>query len=157
MPDAPRFSRRSVVAACNLLADRIGSHALFERMAMDIGAEDLLVEGPIQAKANVIAQWLIAKPDHRNWEGEFLADVVVCKAASLPYSYAQDDFVRALARDGFTVTEEGEVRRMLPETADLGGSYSPAPRGLARRRNTRATRSTMWRRKVQSSSSDRPG
>ena len=119
MPNAPQFSRRSVMAACNLLADRMDSHARFERIAMDIGAEDLLIEGSIQAKANVIARYLIAKPDHRNWEGEFLADLVVCKAASLPYSYGQDDFVRALARDGFTVTEEGEVRRMLPETADL--------------------------------------
>ena len=117
MSDAPQFSRHSVVAACNLLADRIDSHARFERTAIEIGSEDILIEGSIQAKANVIAQYLIASPDHRNWEGEFLADKLVYKAASLPGSHEVDDFVRALARDGFTVTAEGGLLRMLPETA----------------------------------------
>lgn len=119
MPDAPQFSRHSVVAACNLLADRMGSHAHFERAMIEIGAEQYLVTGSIQNKANVISSVLIGDPGLRNWEGEFLADAVVRKAARLPYSYEAEGFVRALARDGFTVNEEGEIRRMLPETADL--------------------------------------
>ena len=119
MPDAPQFSRPSVVAACNLLADRTGTHAEFEIIALDIGAEDMLIKGPIQAQANVIAKWLIAEPEHRNFDGKFLADVLVRKAASLPFSHEENDFVRSLKRDGFTVTDEGEVRRMLPEVADL--------------------------------------
>lgn len=37
----------------------------------------------------------------------------------MPFSQDNECFVRALARDGFALTEQGEVRRTLPEMADL--------------------------------------
>lgn len=119
MPDTPRFSRRSVVAACNLLANRIQTHAEFDREMIRIGAETLLTGRSIQEKANSIARTLIAIPDHRNWEDEFIADEVVHLAASLPFAFEEDEFVRALMRDGYTVTEEGMLRAMLPGLADI--------------------------------------
>jgi hypothetical protein len=48
-----------------------------------------------------------------------MADAVVREAARLPFSNQDECFTRALARDGFVVTNEGELRRMLPDVADL--------------------------------------
>ena len=118
MPDAPQFSRRSIVAACNLLAG-LYNHTRFEQVLLEIGAEHMLIEGSVQAKANMIARLLIADPNERNWEGNFLVDAIVLKAASLPSSHMNEDFVWALARDGFTLSERGEVRRMMPDVSDL--------------------------------------
>ena len=62
MQDAPQFSRHSVVAACNLLAKCSDSHARFDQIIIEIGAEELSIEGSIQEKANFIARWLIKCP-----------------------------------------------------------------------------------------------
>ncbi len=119
MPDTPQFSRRSVVAACNLLANRIHSHGGFDAVMMKVGVEDLLIYGTRQEKANAIARYLIADPGLLNWEGEFVGDALVRKAASQPHSDEVEDFVRALERDGFALNESGYISRMLPEVADL--------------------------------------
>lgn len=46
-------------------------------------------------------------------------DVLIREAAKLPLSNQSECFTRALARDGFVVTDEGELRSMLPEMAAL--------------------------------------
>lgn len=121
MPDAPQFLRRSVVAACNMLANHpaLYSHARFNGMLLEWGVEEAVGNGSLQDKANDLIRYIDAGPDVRTADGEFLADAVVRKAASLPYSHGEKLFVRALARDGFTLTEVGELRRTLPEVADL--------------------------------------
>ena len=61
---------------------------------------------------------------------------------------------RFLFRENAKDLRRAKARRLSPAMVDR---LVPRRRDLARRRNSRATRSTMWRRKVQSSSSDRPG
>lgn len=120
MGNAPQFTRKSVLSACDLIASHPAmTHAKFHGFILELGAE----LGPFgkynEDTALQLKKLLIEVPSALTPEGEFMVDVVVREAASLPYSYQEEKFVRALERDGFTVTEEGKIRRMLPDVADV--------------------------------------
>ena len=126
MPDEPQFTRRTVLAACDLLANHpaMDTHATFDGLIMRLGAEGRIPTGKRKGlhlgnKASALKRCLVANPSAHTPDGEFMADAVVREAARLPFSNQDECFTRALARDGFVVTNEGELRRMLPDMADL--------------------------------------
>ncbi len=125
MGNEPQFGRSTVLVACDLIASHpaMYTHAAFDGFILELGAESAVPtgknQGSIQEKAHRLKEHLIAHPCTRTLDGEFMVDAVVRKAASLPGSYADEKFVRALARDTFTVTEEGMIRRMLPDVANI--------------------------------------
>jgi len=125
MSNVPQFRRATILSACDLIAEHhaMYTHAAFDGFVLEIGAESAVPtgtnQGTIAEKANTLKKHLIANPSARTPDGEFMSDAVVHKAASLPFSYQESKFVRALAADSFTVTEGGMIRRMLPNVADL--------------------------------------
>lgn len=125
MPNEPQFTRRTVLVACDLIANHpaMYTHTAFDGFILELGAENVVPtgksQGSIRDKVHVLKEHLIAHPSAPTPDGEFMVDAVVRKAASLPYSCQEEKLVRALARDTFTVTEEGMIRRMLPDIANI--------------------------------------
>ena len=71
----------------------------------------------------MIVQFAKSNPDYQTLSGSNLIDEIVERAAELmvrltPDSWSSNPgntpFLNALARDGFTLTDEGVVRRTLP-------------------------------------------
>jgi hypothetical protein len=124
----PQFTRKTVLVACDFIANHpaMFTHAKFDSFILELGAEtDVPIckgQGTIAEKALRLKKYLVTHPTARMPDGEFMVDAVVRKAASLPNSYGDEEFVRALSRDGFSVTEHGLIRRMLPILADVTGA-----------------------------------
>src|SRR5690554_3336170 len=124
----PRFSRKTIIAAVATL-EQLG-HAEITRFLL----EHQLEEGDAEpgsskmTRANEIIRYLLANSHRESIEGGNLVDDVVRDLTRRAYTGAFDqevfereyaDLLRALKRDGFEVTETGELRRALPESLDL--------------------------------------
>ena len=79
-------------------------------------------------KSNMIVQFAKSNPSYQTLSGLNLVDEIVERAAELmvrsrPDSWSSNPgnapFLHALARDGFTLTDEGVFRMTLPPLADL--------------------------------------
>ncbi len=128
------FSRPTLIAACNLLAEL--THSELDDFILQIGLENEIPAGNAnnrQSKATALARIVIDNP-HRpveTSEGEVNIGYVVIVAAlqRVPYQVRQSgEFRRCLARDGFTVEEAEErfgsrpmlsLRRQHPENVDI--------------------------------------
>ncbi|MGO9833410.1 MAG: hypothetical protein ACLP1X_04275, partial [Polyangiaceae bacterium] len=125
-----------MVTATEVLGELQG-HSSVTRMLLDWGLEDEHITGSLADRANALAKLALRKPETTTPNGVAIWDAIVELAASLwqerlerhEKSVAYDDqpldpppavakFLRALARDGFTVSAEG-IRRMLPEEVNL--------------------------------------
>lgn len=127
-----QFSRRTILAAADLLADRI--HSEIDRFALEHGLETVAIGASKADKTNAIGRYLIQNPLLNNEYGENLSDAVVMAILGraidrsfrgYPAEFSFVDFQsqfaalnRGLERDGFTV-EDGVLRRILPEIVDL--------------------------------------
>ncbi len=127
-----QFSRRTILAATDLLTDR--THSEIDRFALEHGIE-AVAQGPSRVdKTNAIGRYLIQNPLVNNEYGENLSDSVVIAILGraiersfngYPAEFSFADFQasfsalhRGLERDGFTV-EDGTLRRILPGIIDL--------------------------------------
>jgi hypothetical protein len=134
--DSPsRFGRQSMVTATEVLGELQG-HKHVDRMFLDWGLEEENIDGSLADRANALAKFAFKRPEKKTVDGVLLWNAIVEKAAALWQErlerHAQtryDDtllnppeavekFLRALARDGFTVSADG-IRRMLPEDVNL--------------------------------------
>lgn len=127
-----QFSRRTILAATDLLAER--THSDIDRFALEHGLESIAIGTSKVDKTNTIGKYLISNPKTTDEYGENITDAVVtamvegtlprCKdgyPGQFVYANFQERFSamdRALVRDGFTV-EDGTLRRALPEIIDL--------------------------------------
>lgn len=125
MENEPQFTRKTILVASDLIADHpaMSTHWAFGDFILCLGADDAVPtdrsEGFLGDKWHRLKKHLVAHRSARTPDDEFMWNAVVRKAASLPGSYEDMTFVRALARDGFSVTEQGEIRRMLPDIGDI--------------------------------------
>ena len=130
-----KFSRRTVIAAIELMASAEKTQAGLTRFLLKCG-QDVAArceEGPLPERFNHLIKFCDEQPDHRLEDDKLLMDELVEQAASLllplktnppwrspptpkPEKQAVS-FLRLLAFDGFTVTD-GSLRSTLPE--DLG-------------------------------------
>lgn len=127
-----RFSRRTILAATDLMAD--WGHTAIDRFLLE-HALDETVRGNSRAdRANSLGRHLIRNPDAVNDYGENLTDVIVMaliehamgrSSGGYPPQFNIDYFRRnfpalhrGLERDGFSV-ETGELRKALPGALDL--------------------------------------
>ena len=127
-----QFSRRTILAAADLLADRI--HSEIDRFALEHGLEAVAIGASKADKTNALGRYLIQNPSLNNEYGENLSDAVVMAILGraiersfrgYPAEFSFVDFQnqfpalnRGLERDGFTV-EDGVLRRILPDFVDL--------------------------------------
>jgi len=99
------------------------THAAFDSFVLDLDGESIISIGKnqesIAEKAVRLKAQLLAESSLQTADGELAADAVVLKAASLPHSYQDEKFVQELAKDGFVVMEDGKIRRMPPNLADV--------------------------------------
>src|SRR5215469_2917218 len=117
----PRFSRRTILAATDLLAD--ASHAELNRFELEHGLENRIDGGSRRDRATSIARLLIRNPEEVNEDGENLSDAVVSAVIDRElaqrrgwngqfdyesFNQYRPDLNRALQRDGFTV-EDGTL------------------------------------------------
>jgi hypothetical protein len=97
------------------------THAVFGGFILELGAEDHVPThrgaGYLGDKWLLLKQYLIANPTAHTADDQLMWDVVVRKAPSLPYPAKK--LVRALARDSFSIGEEGQIKRMMPVIADI--------------------------------------
>jgi hypothetical protein len=120
MRDPSRFSRRTLIEAAKTLGYL--DHADFDFVMLRLSVEDHITHGPSLSKPNKVNQLIrfaVGNPGYETENGTNLWDAVVETASNRPNVKFHTDFMRALVRDGFTLTEEGELRRTLPEVADL--------------------------------------
>lgn len=127
-----QFSRRTILAAADLLADRTNSG--IDRFALEHGLE-AVAQGPSKLdKTNAIGRYLIQNPLVSDEYGENLSDSVVIaiiqgaierSSSGYPVVFNSADYEvsfaalhHGLKRDGFTV-EDGTLRRILPGMIDL--------------------------------------
>lgn len=124
MPDYPQFSRLTIIAAANVLTGL--GHSRFDNLMLQL---DVSAPGhDLQTKATNLASFALDNPDRQTDDGRNLSDAIVYEAASLmghrvsePEYLLEDQkaLLHNLERDGFGFTEDGELRRILPEVLDL--------------------------------------
>jgi hypothetical protein len=138
----PQFSRRTILAATDLLPDY--GHSALTRFLLDYGLDEVADAGNLRDRANAIARFLVKHPEANDDEGRNLTDSLVEKLIRddmLRFhgfdGFQFDRFVllrpnlhRALERDGFTI-EDGELRRTLPKALDLPNADDEVHRLLA--------------------------
>ena len=123
MPHRFRFSRRTLVEAANLLTGL--DHARFDNLMIRFSVEDFVTHGAglsKQYKTNELLRFATRNPGYETEDGTDLWDAVVEAGAQLADPEWAVGFVRALARDGYVLTEERTIRATLPEVADLPGA-----------------------------------
>src|ERR1017187_5134683 len=129
-PAMPQFSRRTILAATDLMAD--WRHTGITRFLREYGRDET-VHGYSRAdRANALGKHLIRNPEALSDDGECLTDAVVTKLieyairgsyVNYPEEFSIELFRRhtalhrGLERDGFTV-EGGQLRRALPVELD---------------------------------------
>lgn len=122
MQEVSRFSELTLIEAVNVL--RCLTQAKFDRVMLSLSMDSEITPGGgigngLESKANRLAKFAKENPGHQTLSGSNLADELVEQAAGLASPVHHGAFLRALARDGFTYTDEGEIRRTLPSEADL--------------------------------------
>jgi hypothetical protein len=140
-PRPPRFSRRTVVAAVEVLEDRVKTHADLTRRLLKWNPElaKWCDGGSLPDRFNHLIKFFDERPHFRLEEGNLLADELVELAASmLGQSFSAtspqvDAFRRALDLDGFIVTD-GVLRRTLPATLKLPEAADETSRLLTKHR-----------------------
>jgi hypothetical protein len=123
-----RFSRRTIIAAIEVMEGKIQTHAALTRCylkwAPDVAAR--CSGGTLEDRFNHLIRCFDEEPERPIDGGHTLRDAIVEKAVALfPGFYDDPDcgpvrltpqeesFLRALALDGFTI-KDGELRRTLP-------------------------------------------
>ena len=125
MSTTPRFSERTLLEAVDLFAYALAGTNI-DRLIQRLLPEDsperrraLRNNQGKQANVNEITQFAQKNPNHQTALGSNLRDEIVKEAAFLPIQQRSPAFVHALARDGFTLEDDGTLRRALPCIADL--------------------------------------
>ena len=118
----------TLIEAANLLTYQ--TQAEFNNFILRLGAEQdvpMRLNLSKENKANILIQFAKDNPNHQTVSGSNLIDEIVEQATEITnqlinsgaYSHQYDAFVRALARDGFTMTDEGTLRKTLPPISDI--------------------------------------
>jgi hypothetical protein len=136
MPEASpmRFSRRTVIAAIEILEREFRTHSSLTRCLLKWSSllKDMCEGSSLEDRFNQLISFYDGQPGYRVEDGNLLGEEIVEKAVTLlppaepqaPWSAPEDPsprvaaFLRALDLDGFTVAE-GALRRALPEVVDL--------------------------------------
>jgi len=129
-----RFSRHTIIAAIEVIENAIPTHAKLTRYLLSLGPElaARCDAGTLADRFNHLIKLFDEQPERRLADGNLLGDELVCKAVSLlppsktpaPWREASEPsppmtaLLRALDRDGFTITE-GSLRRTLPASLKL--------------------------------------
>jgi hypothetical protein len=138
MPDASplRFSRRTIIAAIELLEGAIKVHADLTRFLLKL-SPDLARRcdaGALNDRFNHLIKFLDDQPDFQLEGGGRLRDELVENAVPF-YSSSEEArsgaFLRALEGDGFVITE-GVLRRALPAVVNLPEAQDEIFRLLAK-------------------------
>ncbi len=114
------FSRPTLIAAANQLT--FLDHAEFDNLMLSFSIDQHITYGPglsKQNKANELIRYATENPEHETEDGSNLWDDVVENAAALAQPDRNIGFVRALARDGYVLTDDRSIRAALPEVANL--------------------------------------
>ena len=125
MSDTSRFSERTLLEATASLPNPLSNteidSLILRLLPMDSSERRRALANSQgkQSKINEITQFAQENRNHQTALGSNLWDAIVEEAASLPKSMRRAAFVRALERDGFTIVEDGTLRRSLPCIADL--------------------------------------
>ena len=129
MTNTPRFSDLTVIEAAELFTYL--NHAGIHNLILRFNLEDHMAQWMTtsrQHKVNMIIGFAKKNPKHQTAAKNSLPDEIVEEAAKLVVrtksafwsdSPHHEPFLRALARDGFELTEEGTIQKTLPDTADL--------------------------------------
>jgi hypothetical protein len=150
---APRFSRRTVLAAIQVL--ECLTHAELTRFLHELGPEfSQLVEDDSQSRKkrlNSFMEIYDKNPNHRVDGGESIQDAIVEQAAALVRGDAmsweddapqwvsdQKEFCRRLETDGFVISE-GKVRAALPDDVGLPIVHDELRRLLAKHKFAKAS------------------
>ena len=128
MPDTTRFSLLTLIEAANLLTYK--TQAEFNNFILRLCAEQYVLmrlDLSKENKANQLIQFAKKNPDHETVSGSNVMDEIVEEAAEIvkelrnrgANSLQYEAFIHALARDGFTLTDEEILQKTLPPIADL--------------------------------------
>ncbi len=125
MSNTPRFSERTLLEAVDLFAPSLAGKNI-DRLILRLLPERSSARGRAlkdyqskQGKVNELTQFAQENRNHQTVLGSNLWDEIVEEAASLPKLRHSNAFIYALARDGFTLEDDGTLRRALPGIADL--------------------------------------
>lgn len=146
-----RFSRRTVIAAIELMESATRTHAGLTRFLLKFG-QDVAARcdaGTLPDRFNHFIKFCDEQPDHRLDDGNLLTDELVEKTVPLlppietatswrPASELPEQavaFLRVLDQDGFTVTD-GVLRRTLPAALTLPDAEDEVARLLTTHRFT---------------------
>ena len=125
MSDTPRFSERTLLEAVDLFTQSLTGKdidRLIQRLLPVNSSERsraLDDSQSKQVKVNEITQFAQKNCDHQTVLGSNLWDAIVEEAVSLPKPKHSSSLINALARDGFTLADDGTLRRAHPCIADL--------------------------------------
>jgi hypothetical protein len=115
-----RFSRNTLVAACRAVA--IASETEMDSLVLMLDADGAVHLGrPSEGTALRLAKYVLDNPELADEYGRPLADVIVEEAIKWRFLDG-GTLLRCLERDGFDVTEDGQLHSQLPDVANLSGA-----------------------------------
>jgi hypothetical protein len=117
------FSRGTLFTACSFLGEVIEHHGDIDDMMLRWELDDLAVRnGGIRDRCRRIFLFLRDNSEVE-FDGRLIRDLVVETAVRyLRRNHRRagaTEFINSLSRDGYIISEEGELRRALPAVADL--------------------------------------
>ena len=125
MSNTSRFSERTLLEAVDLFPQSLTGNdidRLIHRILPVNSSERSRALDNSQSKrgkVNEITRFAQENPNHQTASESNLWDEIIEEAASLPKPRHSKAFIYALARDGFTLEDDGILRRALPCIADL--------------------------------------
>jgi hypothetical protein len=133
-PGPMRFSRRTVVAAVEVLEGAIQTHAALTRFLLRWGPAlaARCDEGSLADRFNHLIKYFDEQPDRRLENGDLLGEELVGSAVSLlpPLETpVVEIFLRALDRDGFAISD-GKLLSSLPDALRLPAAQDQLSRLL---------------------------
>ena len=131
MPEKIQFSWNTLLRAIDVLENL--SHADFDALMLDLSTDSVIPYGSSTSKrnkANELARFAKENPTRQTASGAYLHNEIVEQAKDTVVKSQQSSWdevgndqhkalVRALALDGFKLTDDGKLRKILPEYVDL--------------------------------------
>lgn len=140
MNSAPRFSRRTILSAVDLL-NRL-TQAELTRFVLDLGpdvAAEVGQSGSVMTRLNKLIWYLDVFPNYQVEDGRSIQEVIIEKAIWLLAEQEEENlplpneaaFLRRLEQDGFAV-KDSQLRRTMPMELQLPEAESEVERLLSK-------------------------
>ena len=114
------FSDLTLIEAVNLF--RRLTQAQFDQQMLYLSLDSEIPPGygiSVENKANMLVKFAKENPFHQTASGKNVDEEIIARTAEVPRQYGRSALEWALARDGYTLLDNGSLMASFPAVADL--------------------------------------